>query len=231
MSMIDNARANQMVTSGIRGVLLTAGLMFGLAVLSVYAYRLLTGNSSDSVIDLPLIILGTAIGGAIGIRIASVNWRETLMAALLSAIGLIVFSRFVSSFPGPWIPGGPGQTLDPATTLVFLAVGTGGVFFLPLFDPAVRRMGPTPSLGKMILVALTLTVLAILVDYMVGGGSFFGLLTLVFGSIAAGILVGAGIILVLVSLTAVGAWLGGLALVLEVFILVAWWLLGTPWFP
>ena len=158
-------------------LLLTAAVMFAFAVALVYAYRLAAGGSSDQVLDLVFIIFGTAVAGAVGVRVARVSWRETAFAALLSAIGLIIFSRFVPSFPGPWIPGGPGSVLDLTTTLVFLAIGMAGIFFLPLFDPEVRRAGPAPSLGLVALVAVTLTVLAVLLDYLVGDGSFFGLLT------------------------------------------------------
>lgn len=226
---MSESKAAQVGTSSIGGVLLTAGLMFGFILALVYAYRLIVGGPSDSVIDLPFILFGTAVGGAVGIRVPRVSWRQTAFAALLSAVGLIAFSRFVPSFPGPWIPGGPGSVLDLTSTLVFLAVGTAGIFFLPLFDPAVRRAGPAPSLGMVALVAACLTVLAVLADYLIGGGSFFGLLTLIFGSIGAGLLVGIG--LLLANLTAAGAWLGGLALILQVFILAAWWLLGRAWFP
>jgi hypothetical protein len=205
--------------------------MFGSALALVYGYRLMVGNPADSLIELPLIILGTGVGGGIGVRVASVGWRQTAFAALLSGVGLIMYARFERSFPGPWIPAGSGMELDLTSALSYLVIGTAGVFLLPLFDPAVRQAVPAPSVAKVVLVAVPLTVLAILVDYLLGGGSFFGLLTLIFGSIASAVLVGVGMILALVNLTAVGAWLGGLGLVLEALIVAAWWLLGSAWFP
>jgi hypothetical protein len=84
---------------------------------------------------------------------------------------------------------------------------------------------------KVVLIAITLAVLAVVADYLLAGGSFFGLLALIVGSIGAALMVGAGVILTLVGLTAIGAWLGGLGLMLEACILLAWWLLGAPWFP
>jgi hypothetical protein len=59
----------------------------------------------------------------------------------------------------------------------------------------------------------------------------FGLLTLIFGSISSAVLVGAGLILALANLPQIGAWAGGLGLLLQAFVSLTWWLLGTPWFP
>lgn len=224
-------KSGQRAAGRVWSVFLTAVLMFVFVLALVYAYRLVAGRPFDSVIDLPLIILGTAVGGAVGVRVARVSWRQITFATLISVVGLIAFSRFVSSFPGPWVPGGTGRVLNLTTTLSFLAIGTAGVFFLPLFDPAVRRSGLAPSLRNVALAALSLTVLTIVADYLIGNGSFFGLLTLVLGSIASAVSVGAGMILALANLTAAGAWVGGLGLVLEALIVAAWWLLGRNWFP
>jgi len=229
--MISESRSNQSAISTIGRVLLTAVLMFGLILALVYAYRLVVGTSFNSVIDLPLIILGTAVGGAIGVRVTQVNWRQTAAAALLSVIGLIIYSRVEPSFPGPWIPGGSDMVPDLTGMLIYLTLGTAGVFFLPLFDPAVRRAGPAPALWKVALAAFSLTLLTILADYLIGSGSNFGLVTLILGSFASAVLAGIGLILALLNLTAVAAWLGGLGIVLQAFIVTAWWLLGTPWFP
>ncbi|HJR79179.1 MAG TPA: hypothetical protein VJ821_03835 [Anaerolineales bacterium] len=229
--MINELRANRRTMPRISPVLLTALFMFGFVLALVYAYRLAAGEAGEPIIELPFILLGTAVGGGVGVRVARRSWRETAIAAFLSVVALIVYARFEPSFPGPWIPSGPERTLDLTSALVYLAVGTGGIFFLPLFDPVVRRAGPAPSLGMLALVALCLAVLTVLIDYLLGGGSFFGLLTLIFGSIASALLVGAGMILTLANVTAPGAWLGGLAVLLEACIVAAWWLLGRPWFP
>ena len=121
--------------------------------------------------------------------------------------------------------------LDLRSAAIYLVVGGAGAFLLPLFDAAVRQAGPTPTSWKVVLAAFSLALLTMLADYLFAGGSLFGLLTLVFGSIASAVLAGIGLILALLNLTAVAAWLGGLGIVLQAFILSAWRLLGTPWFP
>lgn len=230
--MISEPKPSQRAIRLIGGVFLTTAFMLGLVLELVYAYRLAAGsNFFTPFVELLFIIIGTAAGAAIGIRVAHLDWRQTIMAALLSTAGLIAFSRFESSFPGPWVPGGSGMVLDLRITLVFTVIGSAGVFFLPLLDPVVRQAGPAPTLWKVALAAFSLALLAMLADYLIGGGSFFGLGTLIFGSFASAVLAGIGLILALLNLREAGAWLGGLGVGLQAFILIAWWLLGTPWFP
>jgi hypothetical protein len=229
--MSNESRSRQRALNPASPVLLTTLFMLASVLALVYAYRLATGQTDNPVIELPLIILGTAVGAGVGVRVARAIWRDTALAAFLSVVVLIIYQRFEPSFPGPWIPSGPGRTLDPTSALLYLAVGTAGVFFLPLFDPIIRRAGIAPDVRKVVLIAITLAILAVVADYLLAGGSFFGLLALIVGSIGAALMVGAGVILTLVGLTAIGAWLGGLGLMLEACILLAWWLLGAPWFP
>lgn len=193
------------------GVLLTTALMFGLALGLVYAYVLIF---SDPFIDAPIagtfILIGVAAGGAIGIRLAGLRWRGTVFAALLSGVGLIIFSRFEFSplHPFLWLRVDSRVVLDLRAAAVALVVSGAGVFLLPLFDPLVRRVGPAPALWKVALVAVSLALLALLADYLVSGGFQFGLLGLIFGSIAALLLVGVGLILALANLQLAGAWVG-----------------------
>lgn len=230
--MINEPKPTHRVMRVLGGVFLTAAFMLGIVLELVYAYRLIVGsNFFTSFVELLLIIIGTAAGAALGVRVAHLGWRQTIMAALISTAGMIAFSRFESSFPGPWVPGGSGMVLDLRTTLVFTVIGSAGVFFLPLLDPAVRQSGSAPTLWKVALAAFSLVLLAMLADYLVGGGSFFGLATLIFGSFASAMLAGIGLILALLNLRDAGAWLGGFGVVLQAFILIAWWLLDTPWFP
>lgn len=230
--MISEPKPSQRAIGVIGGIFLTAALMFGLALALVYAYRLVVSRDFFApIIDLLLIIIGTAAGGAAGVRIPRLSWRQTVVAALLSTAGLIAFSGFESSFPGPRVPGDSGMVLDLRGALIYLVIGGAGTLLLPLFDPAVRQVGPAPTLWKVALAAFSLTLLAILADYLFAVYSFFGLLTLVFGSFSSAVLAGIGLILALVNLTSTGAWLGGLGIVLQAFIVAAWWLLGTPWFP
>lgn len=229
---MNEPKPSQRAIGVIGGMFLTAALMFGLALALVYAYRLAAGSDFfTSFIELLFIIIGTTPGAAIGIRVARLGWRQTIMAALLSTAGLIAFSRFESSFPGPWVPGRSGMIFDLRSALVFTVIGSTGTFLLPLLDPIVRRAGPAPTLWKVALAAFSLVLLAMLADYLIGRGSFFGLGTLLFGSFASAVLAGIGLILALLNLRDAGAWLGGLGVVLQAFILIAWWLLGTPWFP
>jgi len=230
--MMNEPKPSQRAMGVIVGIFLAAALMFGLALVLVYAYRpVASSDFFTSFIELLFIIIGTAAGAATGIRVARLCWRQTILAALLSTAGLIAFSRFESSFPGPWVPGGSEMVLDLRGVLIYLVIGGAGTLLLPLFDPAVRQVGPAPTLWKVALAAFSLTLFAILADYLFAVYSFFGLLTLVFGSFSSAVLAGIGLILALLNLRDAGAWLGGLGVVLQAFILIAWWLLGTPWFP
>lgn len=232
--MIDKSKSGRRAARVVGGVFRTAGLMFGLALALVYAYSPVVGDAFISpVIAAVFIIIGTTAGGVAGVRIARLGWRLAAVAALLSGAGLIAFSGIQASplFPGPWILGESGLALDLRSTAIYLVVGVAGVFLLPLFDLAVRRTSPAPALWQVALAAFSLALLATLADYLTANGSFFCLLTLVIGSVSAAVLVGIGLILALLNLVNAGAWLGGLGIALQVFVLAAWWLLGSPWFP
>jgi hypothetical protein len=213
--------------------------MLVLDVLLIYISILVFGNPFvDSILESLAILIATAAGAAIGIRAVNLPWRLTAPAALLAGIGLIVIGRFelpilefdqlISSL---WTEIDSAKVLDPRAGAIFLVICGAGIFLLPLFDPFVRTAGTAPTLWKVVLVAISLALLAMLADYLLSGGYMFGLLTLIFGSISSAVLVGAGLILALANLPQIGAWAGGLGLLLQAFVSLTWWLLGTPWFP
>lgn len=208
------------------GIPLTAALMSGLILALAYLKaRTLSSFPGVDELWLPnLIFIGTALGGSIGIRIAYLSWRQTIVAALLAGVGLIGFSRFTFSplFSGPGAYTSVGELT--LTVLFFLIVFAAGVFLLPVFDPAVRKTGPAPSLWKIVLGSFCLAVLMIsagIVDF----SSFVGVWFVgIFPAMVA--LIGL-ISSLLPDMTNVGAWLGGLAVLLPLFIL-AISLLGYP---
>jgi len=145
-----DALASSQRAKGVLGVSLTAALMFVLASTLVYAYNLKTGGSDffSPFWGSGISLIGTAVGGAIGVRISRLSWRQTIVAALLSGVGWIVLSRF--EFPpllfGPWYPTDSEMALNLRAVPIFLLIICSGVFFLPLFDPIVRQAIPSPSL-------------------------------------------------------------------------------------
>jgi hypothetical protein len=151
-------------------------------------------------VSLSLLSIGAALGGFAGIRILHVTWRQVIGAALLAEALLMIFARLRPSlaFPG-----------DPFT-LFFVP---GGVFLLPLFDPAVRKDGPAPASW---IVAPVAFVLGLLVIRSTLFHSPFGML--ISPLVVLGILLG-----VLLSLSkgrnvADGAWVGGLFALLTLFL-------------
>jgi|GEM_PF-2010719 len=221
------------------GVILASALVFALSLVLIYLSILAFGSPFVSpILEALGILLAAAAAGAGAVRALALPWRFTALASLLSGIGLIVIGRFdlpwldydqlLSSL---WLEMGSGKVLDPGPAAVVWVICGAGVFFLPLFDPVVRKSGIRPAFWKVLLVGSGLTALALLADYLFSGGYMFGLLTLIFGSVAALFMVGAGLVLALINIPAFGAWMGGLGLVLQALAALAWRLLGTPWFP
>lgn len=216
------------------GIPLTAALMFGLVLGLVYVYLSLT---KDLFIDAPIagiiIIPGTAVAGAIGLRVAGLRWRHVVTAALIFGVIIILFSRFeFSPFHSfLWLRMDSRMVLDLRAAGIFIVICGAGVFLLPLFDPLVRKEGLAPTFWKVVAVALALTLLGLLADYLFSRGYLLGLLSLIFGSVAALVLAVLGLILALATLERTAAWAGGLGLVLEGFVALVWLLLGSPWFP
>ena len=195
-------------------VLLTTALMYALTVPTAYVSPYLFESEVVSlIVYIGLSLIGMEVAGAIGIRITNVEWRETIVAALLFVTGW--FLLFVFEFTN--------ILFEHLSNLIYAAPG---VFLLPLFDPLVRKTGPAPSRGKMVLVALSLTLVIILIDRLFPVQNLFGLLTFWIGTIASIVLTGLGTILTVGNLTSVGAWLGGLGLMLFPSIIIAGRLVG-----
>jgi hypothetical protein len=214
--------ANQEAVSAITDISLTALLMSGLILLIAFAFPKTDGHlnfqSGGSPIYLTILVLiCTGLGGAIGIRMSHVSWQDTIVAGVLSGVGLVATSRFEFSplFPGPWnITLGNIPVLAPA--LFFIIVIASGVFLLPLMDPAVRKQGPSLSVWKLMLG--TILVFIMLVITRIGGNSWEGEL-FKFAVLPAALAM-IGLILSLTNLKDAGAWLGGLAVLIALFSLV-----------
>jgi hypothetical protein len=239
--MADQTKTAQFKASSIWRILLSAALILGMSLVGLFLSILVFGDPFvDPILEAVVIIIATASAAAIAIRVIDLEWRFTAPAALLSGILLIAigwlelpFLEYDQLLSGLWLEMDTTKSLYLQAALIFLVISSAGIFLLPLFDPAVRKTGIAPSVWKVLLISLGLGVITLLVDYIlntqIGGDP--GLLTLIFGSILAAVLVGAGLILVLINLQVPGAWIGGLGLPLQAIVALIWMLLGRPWFP
>lgn len=183
-------------------ILLTTLLMYVFTAMAPYvSTRVFQGEAGNLLLLISLSMFGVAMAGAIGIRIFHLAWRETFVSALLFEAGILLLFAFESTY--------------------MLIVAAPGVFLLPLFDPLIRKRGPAPSRGKMVLVALCLTLIIIVIDGLAAHGNNFGFLTFIIGASVSMVFAGLGAILALGNLTSVGAWLGGLGLMLFPLIMIA----------
>jgi hypothetical protein len=223
----------------VRGILTTMGLMLALELLIIFlSIRILSDPFANLLVEVIAILIAAAGGAALGIRLRGLEWRFTVPPALLSGILLIAIARlelpileFDPLLSSLWIEMDSTLVLDLRLAGIFLDICGGGVLLLPFLDPLVRQDGPRPARWKVAAAAFSLALLILAFDYLVSGGYLFGLLGVIFGSILAGILVGAGLILTLINLSSTGAWVGGLGLCLQAFSLIAWRVLGSPFFP
>ena len=197
------------------GVPITVALMMGLMLVLVLV------NPTDKVyiMDMALepwlwsiirIFVGIAGGGSIGIRIAHLSWRQTVLTALLSGAGAMLISRFeVSPFEIPPFNFGPWESSDGNFQLNTFLLGALGVsapvFLLPLCDPIVRQNGLAPSRQRVLSVAFFITLMfAPLAQIAVGVFMVF-----------TGLLLAIGVILSLYRpMDSIGAEFGGLGLIL-----------------
>ena len=205
------------------GIPLTAVLIGAFSLVFVYIYIQNSNHLPGYVqVWLPcLYSLGTALGGAIGVRIALLNWRQVILSALLAGVGLLVLKRSIIAvllWSGDYF----GIAIFQKAPF-FLMMVAAGSFLLPLFDPAVRRLGPAPSLWKVMLVVSLLCLFMAVSGIMVRNAFAVVFIGIVPASL--GILV--GLMLTLANLTNAGSWLGGLAVLVPLFIL-AFSLLGYP---
>lgn len=218
----------------IGGFILMVALMFMLVLGLVYADLFLMNDLSiDAPIAGLIILPGTAVAAAIGLRVTRLRWGNTILAALTNGIAVILFSRLeISPFHSFfWLSMDPRMLLDLRAAGIFLVISTAGVFLLPFFDPRARKEGPAPTPWKVAVVAFALLLLSLLVDYLSARGYLLGLVTLILGSVTALVLIVLGSVLGLSRFETIGAWAGGLGLLVEGFAALAWLLLGKPWFP
>ena len=209
----------------LEGVPLMFALMFGMPVLLVQIHRLMFGPLMDDFVgEARLIVFGllsSAAAGAISLRVGRLPWRQTIVPALLASAGIIVLARFqYPRFPGPWMGTTTGVNLVPSQLPIFLFLFGAGIFLLPLFDPTVRNVGPAPSRWKVELIALILTVLIFRFVYL---GAFGRVeLPYEFPLIISYVLIGLGMLFSLADRSEMGAWLGGIGIMLLPFYVPAY---------
>jgi len=220
-------------------VLYGAFLMAAVTLLILLSLRVLFGRPRE-VFLLPVsFVLGTAIGGAGLMRRRGAFWPEPVYAGLVSSFVVLLVLQLAFPGLGPLGDGSyPGALRDQArSVLAYFVIGGAGAFVLPLFDPAVRRAGPTPTPWKVCLagaVAVALVVAVELVAARAWGGfrySFFGLGVLAGGGIGGIIAAGLGLLLTLVGAHDMGAWTGALGLFTAAFAVLVWIFTGMRWFP
>ena len=120
-----------------------------------------------------VIFIGIAGGGAIGIRIAQLSWRQTVLTALLAGAGAMLISRFeISPFGIPPFNFEPGDFSEGNFPFYTFLIGTlavsAPVFVLPLCDPLLRQSGLAPSREKLVFAALVITGMFVLILPIVG---------------------------------------------------------------
>ena len=200
------------------GIPLMTALMLGinLGLLIPYSLARPLIDFGPQILIFIFSMISAAAGGAIGIRVGSFPWRNTVLPALLSGTALIALERLgFLSLPALWFGTRiTGTTFDIGAVLRFLPLLSAGVFLLPIFDPIVRKIGPAPSPWKVALAALPV---AIVVIRMYGYSSFL------FWSVqlppdfplnVACTVIAIGILLSLFRQDKAGAWLGALGLML-----------------
>lgn len=210
-----------------------------LTLLILLSLRLALGSAVDVFVLPAALILGTAVGGAGLMRRDGAGWPEPVYAGLASSF--VVLAVLQAAFPGMGPLGAGSYTgawRDQAkSVLAYFVVGGAGAFVLPLFDPAVRRAGPAPTVWKVLLAAVG-TVALVLAFELVrtlrwggGGYAFFGIGVLVWGALVALFAGGLGLLLTLVGALDMGAWTGGLGLFVATIASGVWVLAGMRWFP
>lgn len=174
---------------------------------------------------LPL-ILATVIGGAIALRLHGLSWRE------LVGVTVVVFT-VAAAYAALRMEGG-ASLMDRFKQFVsYLVSATGGVFLLPLVDPAARK-DLNPKTFKRIGISLAiLLVLLISIDTALSRaqGGAVGLLTLIIGSLIAAISIGTGLVLSIVTTRERGIWAGSLGISLFISCYIVWLSFGAVWFP
>lgn len=220
-------------------ILYGAVLITVLTALVLACLRLIRPHGMDVLLRPLSFAVGAAAGGAGVVRRRGARWPEPVFAALVAGVLLIFVLQVAFPGFGPGSPGVyPGATRDYVqAVLLHVVLASAGVFALPLFDPAVRRRGPAPAVGKIALAAAALVALFFVAEFARTarwgglGYAFFGLGVLVAGGISAVILAGCGLLFTLVGALDIGAWAGGAGLFVAAVTVVSWALTGMRWFP
>ena len=202
-------------TRQILGVALTGALMMAAPFAAVRF-----ASDVNFVAALLLLPLSTAAAGAIGFKAGKLSWRQTVLAAVLAGA---VF---------PLIAGFIGESMEQIRLLAGVIWGSGGVFLLPLFNPAVRQAGPSLSPRKVAARALALTIclLVLLIPAVLWilpgpdfgpspfANAFVYILIVGFIVLPSSFLLAGGLIVALFApRSAVGSWLGGVGILYSYF--------------
>ena len=200
-------------TRQILGVALTGALMMAIPLAAVRF-------ASDVNFVAALLPISTAAAGAIGFRAGKLSWRQTVLAAVLAGAVFPLMAGFI------------GMHMQNVSLFAGVIWGSGGVFLLPLFNPAVRQAGPSLSPRKVAARALALTmcslVLLIPAVLWILPGPDFGsspfanafVYVLIVGLIVlpSSVLLAGGLIVALFApRSAVGSWLGGVGILYSYF--------------
>ena len=199
------------------GVPVTVALMMGLMLVLVLVHPM-DKVSVDMALEpwlwsILIILIGIAGGGAIGVRIAHLSWRQTVLTALLTGAGAMLISRFEISpfYSGPWDASEGSFQFD--TFLIGTLAVSAPVFLLPLCDPILRQSGLAPARWKVVFAAFMITCMFVL-SLPISVGVFMGFTCF---------LLGIGVILSLYRpMKTAGAELGGLGLMLLPISSFAW---------
>jgi hypothetical protein len=215
-------------SKGIGNVLLIAALMMGLTFPFIWAYALTNSEFFDTPAALwPVLLLciGMAGAGAIGVRVAHLSWQQTLLASLLAGAVYMLLTGF--EIP-PFYPGLAGS-FELVPFLIGILFISSPVFLLPLFDPAMRRTVPAPSIWKVTVTALLIMVPFLMFD--LAGISYTdadaGQVGRTIGTLVSYILLLIGVIVGLrLPTDARGPKLGSIGILLRLFFMILWPLLG-----
>ncbi len=187
------------------------------------------------IITLLAFYIGIAVAGYITTRFLKLKWPEPLWAFLPVATAASIYSirsQFIGQDPFYLI-----YIIDMlrwgAAYVVLLCAG---LFWLPLLFHDVRKglYGYAPSrsyLGGIMLVLMLIVVEYARSFFMPGYFGPFGLLPIFVAAIIAVIAVAVGILLIIIDKVAAGTAWGSTGTVTMLATLIAWFLLGSPWFP
>jgi hypothetical protein len=200
-------------TRQILGIALTGALMMAAPVAAVRF-------ASHVNFVTALFPLTTAAAGAIGFRAGKLSWRQTVLAAVLAGAVFPLIAAFI------------GEYMDQIRLLAGVIWVSGGVFLLPLLNPAVRQAGPSLSPRRVAARALALTmcflvllipaVLWILPDPEFGSSPFANAFVYVlmvgFIVLPSSFLLAGGLMVALFApRSAAGSWLGGVGILYSYF--------------